>query len=84
VLYRSALPEEVAGLGGGAVRESLARAAEALDPGGGLEAARESFTWAMQVTAGAAALLLAVATATAWRATPPTRSRPSHDGGGSA
>jgi DHA2 family multidrug resistance protein-like MFS transporter len=84
VLYRSALPDEVAGLGGGAVRESLARAAEALGPGGGLEVARESFTWAMQVTAGAAALLLAVAAATAWRVIPSTRSRPSHGGGGSA
>ncbi len=40
--------------------------------------ARESFTWAMQLTAVAAAVLLAVAAATAWRVIPLTRMRPSH------
>lgn len=74
VLYRADLPEEIAGLGGGAVRESLARAAEVLT-GAPLDAARESFTWAMQITAIAAAVLLAVAAATAWRVIPSTRSR---------
>jgi len=78
VLYRAQLPQEVADLGGGAVRESLARAAEVVGPGGGLDVARESFTGAMQLTAVAAALMLAVAAATAWRVIPSTRSRPSH------
>jgi MFS transporter, DHA2 family, multidrug resistance protein len=76
VLYRTGLPEEVAGLGGGAVRESLARAVEVVGPGGHLEAARESFTGAMQVTAVTAAVLLAVAAATAWRVIPSSRRRP--------
>ena len=75
VLYRADLPEDVAAVGGGAVRESLARATEVLD-GRALEAAREAFTWGMQVTAVAAAVLLAVAAATAWRVIPSTRSRP--------
>ena len=79
VLYRADLPEQVAGLGGGAVRESLARAAEVLGGSGGaaLDVARESFTWAMQVTAVAAAALLVVAATTAWRVIPSIRSRPS-------
>ena len=77
VLYRVDLPEEVARLDGGAVRESLARAAEVL-AGTELDAARESFTWAMQVTAIAAAVLLAVAAGTAWRVIPSTRSRIAH------
>jgi MFS transporter, DHA2 family, multidrug resistance protein len=77
VLYRADLSAEVAGLGGGAVRESLARGAEVLGETGGpaLDAARESFTWAMQVTAGTAAVLLAVAAATAWRVIPSTKAR---------
>jgi DHA2 family multidrug resistance protein-like MFS transporter len=78
VLYRSALPDDVAGLGGGAVRESLARAADVLGPGGNLDVARESFTWGMQVTAVAAAVLLAVAATTAWRVIPSTRTRVAH------
>ena len=76
VLYRADLPEDVAAVGGGAVRESLARATEVLD-GRALETAREAFTWGMQVTAVVAAVLLAVAAATAWRVIPSTRSRPS-------
>ena len=77
LLYRADLPPEVAGLGEGAVRESLARATDVLgDSGGGaLAAARESFTWGMQVTAVTAAVLLALAAATAWRVIPSTRSR---------
>ncbi|MGY1625312.1 MFS transporter [Geodermatophilus sp. SYSU D00965] len=79
VLYRSALPEDVAGLGGGAVRESLARAGEVLAPGeGALAVARESFTWAMQLSAVAAAALLAVAAVTAWVVVPSARTRSSH------
>jgi DHA2 family multidrug resistance protein-like MFS transporter len=80
LLYRADLPDEVAAIGGGAVRESLARATEALGGTGGaaLEAARESFTWGMQVTAVAAAVLLAVAAMTAWRVIPSTRSRAPH------
>ncbi|MGY1642698.1 MFS transporter [Geodermatophilus sp. SYSU D00703] len=84
LLYRSALPEDVAGLGGGAVRESLARADQVLGPDGGataaLEAAREAFTWAMQVSAVAAAALLAVAAVTAWVMVPSARKRSSHAG----
>ena len=75
VLYRAHLPAEVAAGGGGAARESLARAVEVLGPGGSLGLARESFTWAMQVTAVVAAVLLAVAAATAWRVIPSTRER---------
>lgn len=78
LLYRADLPEEVANAGGGAVRESLARAVDAVGPGGYLDVARESFTWAMQVTAVAAAVLLAVAAAVAWRVIPSTRTRASH------
>lgn len=78
LLYRADLPEEVAKAGGGAVRESLARAVDAVGPGGYLDVARESFTWAMQVTAVAAAVLLAVAAAVAWRVIPSTRTRASH------
>ena len=64
----------------GAARESLARAVEVVGPGRPLDLARESFTWAMQVTAVAAAVLLAVAAATAWRVIPSTRERPGHHG----
>ena len=77
VLYRADLPEQ---LGGGAVRESLARASEALGDGAALDLARESFTWAMQVTAVAAAVMLALAAATAWRVIPSNRGRPSSHG----
>jgi DHA2 family multidrug resistance protein-like MFS transporter len=78
VLYRSALPEDVADLGGGAVRESLARADRVLAAdGGALAVARESFAWAMQVSAVAAAALLAVAAVTAWAVIPSVRTRPS-------
>ncbi|MGY1702862.1 MFS transporter [Geodermatophilus sp. SYSU D00766] len=73
VLYRAQLPPDV----GGAARESLARAGEALD-GEALAAAREAFTWAVQVTSLGAAVLLAVAAGTAWRVIPSTRSRAPH------
>jgi MFS transporter, DHA2 family, multidrug resistance protein len=73
VLYRAHLPTEF----GGAARESLARAGQVLD-GDRLAAARESFTWAMQVTSTGAALLLAVAAVTAWRVIPSTRTRVPH------
>jgi DHA2 family multidrug resistance protein-like MFS transporter len=75
LLYRADLPEPVARLGDGAVLESLARATDVLGGGAALDAARESFTWGMQVTAVAAAVLLALAAATAWRVIPSTRSR---------
>ncbi|MGY1691445.1 MFS transporter [Geodermatophilus sp. SYSU D01105] len=80
-LYRSALPDDVAGAGGGAVRESLACADQVLGAAGAepvLAVARESFTWAMQVTAVTAAVLLAVAAVTAWVVIPSTRRRAAH------
>ncbi len=80
VLYRVHLPAEVADGGGGAARESLARAVEVLASDGSLGLARESFTWAMQVTAVVAAVLLAVAAATAWRVIPSSRRRPAGHG----
>jgi DHA2 family multidrug resistance protein-like MFS transporter len=69
VLYRAHLPEGL----GGAVRESLARADSVLGDGEVLATARASFTWAMQVTSIGAAVLLAVAAATAWRVIPSLR-----------
>lgn len=83
VLYRVDLPPSVQELGDGAVRESLARASQVLGgPDGGgaaLDVAREAFTWAMQVTAVVAAVMLAVAALTAWRVIPSTRTRaPAH------
>ncbi|MGY1726968.1 MFS transporter [Geodermatophilus sp. SYSU D01062] len=68
VLYRAHLPEDL----GGAVRESLAQADRVLGDGEVLGMARGSFTWAMQVTSIGAAVLLALAAATAWRMIPST------------
>ncbi|MGY1617462.1 MFS transporter [Geodermatophilus sp. SYSU D00691] len=73
VLYRAHLPAEF----GGAARESLARAGEVLDEAA-LTTARESFTWAVQVTSVVAAVLLGVAAVTAWRVIPSTRTRTPH------
>jgi len=80
VLYRADLPAGVGSGGGGAVRESLARAVEVLEPGSSLDLTRESFTWGMQVTAVVAAVMLAVAAATAWRVIPSTAARRSAHG----
>ncbi|MEV4145517.1 MFS transporter [Amycolatopsis sp. NPDC049691] len=68
VVYRAFLP---AGPIPAEVRDSLAAAANALDPGSGLaHAAREAFTGAMQVTSLAAAAVTAVAAVIAWRTIP--------------
>ncbi|MGY1813566.1 MFS transporter [Blastococcus sp. SYSU D00820] len=76
VLYRAHLPADVAGLADGAPRESLARADQVLGAdAAALDAAREAFTSAMQVTAIAATVLLAVSAVTAWRVIPSIRAR---------
>jgi DHA2 family multidrug resistance protein-like MFS transporter len=66
--YRAFLP---AGPVPGEVRDSLAAAANVLDPASDLaHAAREAFTGAMQVTSLAAAAITAVAAVIAWRTIP--------------
>jgi DHA2 family multidrug resistance protein-like MFS transporter len=68
VVYRAFLP---AGPVPGEVRDSLAAAANVLDPASELaRTAREAFTGAMQVTSLAAAVITAVAAVIAWRTIP--------------
>ncbi|MFJ7214986.1 MFS transporter [Amycolatopsis sp. NPDC098790] len=68
VVYRAFLPD---GPVPAEVRDSLAAAANSLDPASGLaHAAREAFTGAMQVTSLAAAAVTAVAAVIAWRTIP--------------
>jgi DHA2 family multidrug resistance protein-like MFS transporter len=68
VVYRAFLP---AGPVPGEVRDSLAAAANVLDPASELAStAREAFTGAMQVTSLAAAAVTAVAAVIAWRTIP--------------
>ncbi|MGW5723627.1 MFS transporter [Amycolatopsis sp. NPDC003865] len=68
VVYRAFL---LAGPVPAEVRDSLAAAANALDPASDLaHAAREAFTGAMQVTSLAAAAVTAVAAVIAWRTIP--------------
>ncbi|MFJ9779808.1 MFS transporter [Amycolatopsis sp. NPDC101161] len=68
VVYRAFLPT---GPIPAEVRDSLAAAANALDPSSELaHAAREAFTGAMQVTSLAAAAVTAVAAVIAWRTIP--------------
>jgi DHA2 family multidrug resistance protein-like MFS transporter len=69
LVYRAALPTGDAVPA--EVRDSLAAAANVLDPGSPLaEAAREAFTGAMQVTSVAAGVVTAVAAVLAWRTIP--------------